>query len=68
MNNNNINEKGKVKGNEKKKQSENDDNNISTSSSLKKENERQKLITLYNKTCFNSKMSILFADITTSIT
>ena len=67
MNNNNINEKGKVKGNGKKKQSENDDNNISTSSSLKKENERQKLITLYNKTCFNSKMSILFADITQSV-
>ena len=68
MNNNNINEKEKVKGkNVKKKQSENDDNNISTSSSLKKENERKKLITLYNKTCFNSKMSILFADITQSV-
>lgn len=67
MNNNSSNEKAASKVNLKKKQSENDDNNISTSSSLKKEKERNKLITLYNKTCFNSKMSILFADITQSV-
>lgn len=43
------------------------DNDSVSSINEKKTKERNKLINLYNKTCFNSKMSMVFADITQSV-
>ena len=46
---------------------DNQSNDNTSSINEKKNKERNKLINLYNKTCFNSKMSMVFADITQSV-